>query len=82
MEIHFIEASDGTDFNWGKFAVMRFAEAEWAVRSQIDPCQSLIGGRGWTPQHIFVMDLQTGEGAMFRPGGSAHHDLEKHRIWV
>ena len=28
-----------------------------------------------------MLDLQTGEGAIFRPGGNAHADLQKHRIW-
>lgn len=31
---------------------------------------------------MWVLDLQTGEGAFFRPGGYAAADLEKHRVWV
>jgi hypothetical protein len=45
------------------------------------PLLSVCGwgtGRGY----LIVMDLQTGEGAIFRPGGYAHADLEKHQVWV
>jgi hypothetical protein len=42
----------------------------------------LITGRGWSPEHLLIVDLQTGEGAIFRPGGLAGHDLNKHAIWV
>jgi hypothetical protein len=68
--------------NWGKFLVSKFDENDHAQVSAIDH-GPLIQRRGWTRQHLFVMDLQTGEGAMFLPGpgGSAMHDLERHRIW-
>jgi hypothetical protein len=68
--------------NWGKFMVARFDGEDWAERSQVDPARGLIRGRGWSPEHLMVFDLQTGEGALFRPGGFAHADLEKHRVWV
>ena len=68
-------------FNWGKFMVCRFDENEWAARSRIDG-GLLLRNRGWTPQHLFVLDLQTGEGAIFLPRGRAGADLEKHRVWV
>lgn len=42
----------------------------------------LLCGIGWDAGNIIVFDLQTGEGARFRPGGLASADLEKHRIWV
>jgi hypothetical protein len=41
-----------------------------------------VRGRGWGDEHIWVLDLQTGEGATFRHGGMASADLNKHRIWV
>jgi hypothetical protein len=69
-------------FNWGKFLVARFDEQEWARRSLVDGQPLLSGQCGWTTQHILVLDLQTGEGAMFRPSGLASADLEKHRVWV
>lgn len=42
----------------------------------------LLRQLGWSPNHLWVLDLQTGEGAYFRPGGKASYDLNKHRIWV
>jgi hypothetical protein len=80
MNTKMIEATNGP-LNWGKFLLARFDAAEWARRSKIDD-RSLIGGRGWTAEHILVLDLQTGEGAIFLPGGLAAADLESHRIWV
>jgi hypothetical protein len=81
MKTKFIEATNGPR-NWGKFLVGQFTPEEWALRSQIDPGRSLIGGRGWHPKHRLVLDLQTGEGAIFLPGGLASADLHKHKIWV
>jgi len=58
-----------------------FTEEERAYRSAVD-VQPLITSRGWSLRHVLVMDLQTGEAAMFLPGGCAPADLRKHRIWV
>lgn len=78
-----IEAAQGPEGpNWGKFMLMRFDHDEWQVRSSIDPEASLLRACGWSHDHLWVLDLQTGEGAFFRPGGSAHADLDKHRVWV
>jgi hypothetical protein len=83
MRTKIIETSTG--FNWGKFLVGRFSVEEWAVNSRIDHFP-VIAGRGWSHKHIFVMDLQTGEGAMFIPNiafpEAAKVDLDKHKIWV
>lgn len=79
MICHFVELTNF--FNWGKFMVCRFDKEEWSRQSRIDG-RGLIGGRGWSPKHLWIMDLQTGEGAMFLPGGSASYDLNKHAIWV
>jgi hypothetical protein len=81
VETKFIEATNGEQ-NWGKFMIGRFTPEEWANRSAIDPRFSLIAGRGWSRDHIMVFDLQTGEGAIFKPGGHAPNDLRKHAIWV
>jgi hypothetical protein len=82
MDLKFIEAGNG--FNWGKFAVGRFTQKEWetpaACQGAHEP--SLIAGRGWTQRHVWVLDLQTGEGAAFLLGGLASADLTRHRIWV
>lgn len=42
----------------------------------------LLAQLGWGPEHLWVLDLQTGEGAYFLPGGHAKNDLDRHRIWV
>jgi hypothetical protein len=75
--------SKDTQGNWGKFMVM-VPEEEWAYRSQVSTefGGPLLSALGWSGAHMWVLDLQTGEGAFFKPGGYAHADLEKHRIWV
>lgn len=90
MQTKFIEAehSDGPG-NWGKFMVARFTPEEWARRSVISDEAggggeggTLLTGRGWSQKHLLIFDLQTGEGAVFFPGGIAAADLAKHKIWV
>jgi len=66
--------------NWGKFMLGRFTKEEWARRSEVDG--QLLRVRGWSPDHLLVLDLETGEGSIFRPGGHAGADLMKHAIWV
>lgn len=86
MDFHAIEATQAVigGPNWGKFGLGRWTDAEWALRSAMPGAtwQRLIGGRGWSRQTIWVMDLQTGEAAMFWPGGNPHSDLQKKQIWV
>lgn len=98
MNTKFVEATQGLKggMNWGKFMVARFDQEEWGRPSELverlgrDPHQpmnpwgggSLLAGRGWTQQHIAVFDLQTGEGAFFKPGGLPAADLAKHKVWV
>jgi hypothetical protein len=67
--------------NWGKF-MLAVPDEEWARGSLVCPGGPLLSACGWGHEHVWVLDLQTGEGAFFRPGGVAHADLEKHRIWV
>jgi hypothetical protein len=94
METRIIEAGQaagGRDaFNWGKFLLGR-PDDEWlratAMNEPAHPLLAvspvpLLSRCGWSTRHLWVLDLQTGEGAFFRPGGSAHADLEKHKIWV
>lgn len=90
MKTRIIEGTNQT--NYGKFMLGWFDAEEWAHTSHLSDVSdeyvpnmeriSVIAARGWTQRHLWVMDLQTGEGAMFFPGGSAHADLEKHAIWV
>lgn len=82
MKTRFFEVTNG--FNWGKFLVAEFDPDEWSRRAILDAAEQLplVAGRGWGREHIFVMDLQTGEGALFRHGGSASHDVQnRHNIW-
>lgn len=80
MKYRFVEATSNAG-NFGKFMVVSFTDDDWAEQSVVEGFP-LIASRGWTPKHILVFDLQTGEGAMFLPGGLASADLNKHRIWV
>jgi hypothetical protein len=77
------EATNGR--NWGKFLV-GVMDVEWAWRSQVDDSPAepsvLLNRLGWARHHLWVMDLATGEGALFAPGGYAKGDLDHHRIWV
>jgi hypothetical protein len=80
MKTVIVEATNGPR-NWGKFLIGRF-DSEWERFSEVDPDRVLLGRCGWSTKHIVVLDLQTGEGAIFLPGGLAAADLEKHRVWV
>ena len=93
MDLYFFEGrTAGTEHgNWGKFCVGLPGDAEWAWRSRSfddDPERAhlaqvpLLRLIGWAPNHIWVWDLQTGEGGVFRHGGLARADLEKHQLWV
>jgi len=56
---------------------------EWKEHSVVgDVVRPLLTQCGWGPNHFWVLDLQTFEGAAFRHGGYAKADLDKHRIWV
>jgi hypothetical protein len=82
MKTRIIEVTNN-DQNWGKFMVMK-PDTEWGRRSKIDPDlqMSLLRYCGWGPEHVWVLDLQTGEGACFAPHGMASADLNKHKVWV
>lgn len=80
MKTTFVEATSPQG-NWGKFMVGVFERHEVERPSSVDG-RSIIWGRGWDRGHVFVLDLQTGEGATFRMGGLAKYDLDKHKIWV
>jgi hypothetical protein len=82
MRSFFFEATNG--ILWGKFMVGRFEPSDWAATSKVDPGRSLLRGRGWDIEHHLVLDLQTGQGAMFpvRSGGVAEVDVVEAEIWV
>ena len=82
MQTKIVEASNG--FNWGKFMLGRL-DSEWSHRSAVSGLSMpLLRELGWGDEHLWVLDLQTGEGACFRinPKGRASNDLNKHRVWV
>ena len=81
MKTMFIEATNGPQ-NWGKFMLARLEPHEMDRPSQVSGGSPLLRQIGFNPRALFVFDLQTGEGAVFHPGGSAAADLDKHRIWV
>jgi hypothetical protein len=83
MLVKMIEATnqEAGGMNWGKFMVCRFTD-EWAYRSALVPEKSLLNQVGWSKDVLLVIDLQTGEGAIFRPKGVASADLHKHKVWV
>jgi hypothetical protein len=67
--------------NWGKFMLMQF-DTEWSYRSVVADGLPLLRVTGWSRVHIWVADLQTGEGGFFYPKGDAKADLDEHRLWV
>jgi hypothetical protein len=81
LRTHIIEATNGPQ-NWGKFLIGDFTADDRARRSQVDPGRPLLATIGWSDNAYLVLDLQTGEGAVFRLGGLASADLNKHKIWV
>ena len=86
MDIKFVEATQdlAAGFNYGKFGVGRFTDDEWREPAALPAAGtgSLLRARGWGAEHSWVLDLQTGEGAIFRLGGLARADLNRTRIWV
>ena len=83
MRTQIIEVTNGPQ-NWGKFLLGLF-DTEKSHRSAVAAGpMPLLAQIGWETRLmlIWVLDLQTMEGAAFRFGGDAHADLEKHRIWV
>lgn len=80
MELHYFEATNG-ECNWGKFAVGAFGPEEWSWVSEVTGLP-VLRERGWNRGDLLVLDLETREAAVFRPGGVASSDLRKHRVWV
>lgn len=83
MKTKIVEAvqSKADPGNWGKFLV-GVPDIEWVRGSEVCPGGALLNLCGWTAEHVWVLDLQTGEGAYFKLGGLASADLAKHRVWV
>lgn len=87
MKTWIFEATQPGHGNWGKFLVGQMDEREWTWPSQVPgnptPGVPVLKLRHkWSRAHLWIKDLETGEGALFRPGGYAKADLNQRRIWV
>lgn len=83
MKTRIIEATHGPLGNWGRFMVGRFDTAEWEPLSKVANGQRVMRTAGRNPlRDVLVLDLVTGEGAIFALGGLASADLHKHQVWV
>ncbi len=87
MELRIVEAGQGHTAglsNHGKCGIGRYTGEQWAEPGQFPGSESsqLLRQCGWGPRHYWVLDLQTGEGAVFQVPGYAPADLNKRRIWV
>jgi hypothetical protein len=98
VKTRIVEATNGP-YNWGKFLVGTF-DAEWSQLSVVDTASTrpLLAQIGHPARAVLVLDLQTGEGAVFNPSNlvdladppsqtelavrCASSDLSKHQIWV
>lgn len=87
MKTKIIEATQGAESgpNHGKFMVGRLTREEYETPSALNgaPLFPQIGYWDYDPDWLWVLDLQTREGAYFHVGrGFAVADLDKHKIWV
>lgn len=76
-----IEAA--TSINWGRFLLQRFEEKEWSYES------CFFRTSLWTgtpppppPTALWVLDLITGEGALFDLAKPLEEQLAQHQVWV
>ncbi len=94
MELKFVEAGHPVDAqtgfggNWGKFAVGRWSNEELREKTKFPGCegQYITSLRGHGMTHVWLFDLQTGEGARFHTNNPIPVDvrsqLKDHQIWV
>lgn len=83
MKTKIIQATQSREkgFNHGKFLIGQFDKDERAISNMFLSGSSLLNNR-WCDKSILVLDIETGEGAVFRHGGLASYDLNsKHQIW-
>ncbi len=83
MDTRFVEATNG--FNHGKFLLGRYNEPEMAEHCRVGGefgQYSVIRSQGFTRRDIWILDLATGEGAIFPLSGSGSADVHKRRIRV
>lgn len=84
MKTKIVEATNPGGINWGKFMIAVYDNHDWSRASAVDTGRPLLRSIGTNPQQIWVLDLQTGEGAMFRAHSTGYPkaDLDRHRVWV
>ena len=86
MNTKIVEVTNGTV--WGKFFIGWFDLVEWARHSAILPGDdelsqhSLLSLGGWSSEHFLLLDLDTGDGGLFRHRGLAEQDLTKKQLFV
>jgi hypothetical protein len=85
MNTRLVEVTDGAFY--GKFLVAQFDEAEWRHEAEVfkesihrPVPYALLDVCGWSRDHLLVLDLETGNGTIFRPGGHLAHDMEKRQM--
>lgn len=68
MRTRIVEATNGP-FNWGKFLIGTFDDAEQSRSSVVDTASTrpLLAQIGHPSRAVLVLDLQTAEGAVFNP---------------
>lgn len=90
MKSTIVEVTNGP-LNWGKFLVAVFDVAEWTRHSAVlaeegHAARPLLRSIGYSDSHlhVWVLDLQTREGACFivHDHALARLDLNNHKIWV
>lgn len=76
MESKIIEAT--SDWAWSKFLLLRLTRVELDYMSRVGGSRLFSG---YNSTDILVVDVDTGEGAFFSPGGHVQADLTHHAIW-
>jgi hypothetical protein len=83
MQTLIIEAHNG--MNYGKFLLATYGPEEWSREARVEPTgRKLLPSIGFGGEWVWVLDLQTREGAAFLLSGQVTllHQLEKHQVWV
>lgn len=90
MELKFVEAGQAPEGggNWGKFAVARWSTLEMREPTRFPGCegQFITGLTGSPFDHIWLLDIQAGEGALFSINNpipvDVPHQLNEKQIYI
>ena len=86
MNTKIVEVTNGVA--WGKFLIGWFDLVEWARHSAMLPGDAalaqhpLLSLSGWSPEHFLLLDLDTGEGGLFKHRGLADQDMANKHVSV